>query len=431
MFHAVDLLAGPSAPRWRPRSNDPVDETVKHLRGRVRRVPHPAVPPLRLPLNPTLASPLIDELARLGDANTLAAVAHVVTDGEVILPGPVQPDGTRQYALASVVDRGEEDAQLVVLRVQTALKKRKTTVVVGAAVTSTTASEENVRAALCALYLETATPEVFIRSRGRGRTPHSYWAGAPRDRSKLPDNWERRLAAAAAVDGYLLVVEPEPAADVRRTAREIADARPELVLLWRPWLPSPTVERMLRQAADPAEVADVDAPGFEDALSEAFVYFETATVVPQQRTPGGPKTVSEAVAMAKARTSQLVYLPSADASAATSPYVRPEAILTALLHLDDIATEYAEGELSGGFESACAVRGLSFAANISQTARQRYKEHYVVTYEGEPVTLGPHLRFGKGPPHACARIYWYVDSVRRVLVIGHVGRHLPDAMSGI
>ncbi|MGG8848335.1 hypothetical protein ACQ881_37680 [Streptomyces lividans] len=26
----------------------------------------------------------------------------------------------------------------------------------------------------------------------------------------------------------------------------------------------------------------------------------------------------------------------------------------------------------------------------------------------------------------CLRIYWYVDKTDKVLVVGHVGRHLPD-----
>ncbi len=41
--------------------------------------------------------------------------------------------------------------------------------------------------------------------------------------------------------------------------------------------------------------------------------------------------------------------------------------------------------------------------------------------------LGPHIVLGIGSPDTCARIYLYLDKERHRVVVGHVGRHLPDS----
>lgn len=53
--------------------------------------------------------------------------------------------------------------------------------------------------------------------------------------------------------------------------------------------------------------------------------------------------------------------------------------------------------------------------------------HYEVKYKDGAVLLEAHLKIDEATsPDQCLRIYWYVDQDERALVIGHVGRHLPD-----
>jgi len=143
------------------------------------------------------------------------------------------------------------------------------------------------------------------------------------------------------------------------------------------------------------------------------------------------QTVREAVESAQARSQHLVFLDEALQSADASPFVRPQDLYEALLVLDRVAAAYRRDELGAGFEAAFGKAGLTrFASDISETAKNSYGSDYTVRYGDRHVLLGPHLRFGHGPPHSCARIYWYVDQDQRLLVVGHVGRHLRDGTSG-
>lgn len=143
------------------------------------------------------------------------------------------------------------------------------------------------------------------------------------------------------------------------------------------------------------------------------------------------ETVRAAVESARARSQHLVFLDEALRSADASPFVRPQGLYEALLILDRVAADYGRDELGAGFEAAFAKAGLTgFASDISETAKNCYRRDYTVRYGDRQVLLGPHLRFGRGTPHSCARIYWYVDRDQRLLVVGHVGRHLRDTTSG-
>ncbi len=140
----------------------------------------------------------------------------------------------------------------------------------------------------------------------------------------------------------------------------------------------------------------------------------------------GPRTVRGAVELAAERCSNIEFLPSALESAAESPYRQPEKVLLALERIDDIAGRFAADNLQGGLRAAFEDAGLQYGADISDTAKTQFRREYERRYAGRVVLLGPHVRLGTGPPHACARIYWFVDEDRRRFVIGHVGKHLRD-----
>jgi hypothetical protein len=139
-----------------------------------------------------------------------------------------------------------------------------------------------------------------------------------------------------------------------------------------------------------------------------------------------PSNVREAVERAENECSSLIFLPESHTSAADCPYRLPDKILEALRKFDDIAARFQRGDLPGGIREACRQEGLKYAADISETAKGKFRRSYEITYRGKRVLLGPHLVLGKGQPNTCARIYFYIDEVERVIAVGHVGRHLPD-----
>lgn len=139
-----------------------------------------------------------------------------------------------------------------------------------------------------------------------------------------------------------------------------------------------------------------------------------------------PATVLEATRAARAGAHHLLFLDEAEESAAESPYGQPDKILRALRHLDDVAGRYAADQLPQGFREAFAEAGLDFAPDISDTARTKHGRHYLRWYEGKQVMLGPHIKLGIGSPDTCARIYFHLDKERRRIVVGHIGKHLPD-----
>jgi hypothetical protein len=124
-----------------------------------------------------------------------------------------------------------------------------------------------------------------------------------------------------------------------------------------------------------------------------------------------------------------VYLDSALDSARDSDYRQPDRILEALRFLDDVARRYAEGNLPGGFARAFQEAGLNYAADISYGDRSKFGSDYERTHKGERMELGPHLKFGQGSSDTCARIYWHVNEQNRLLIVGHVGKHLKTTDS--
>jgi hypothetical protein len=70
-------------------------------------------------------------------------------------------------------------------------------------------------------------------------------------------------------------------------------------------------------------------------------------------------------------------------------------------------------------------------AGVSELARTRWRDEYLVTVDGHEVELGPHVGLGSGSGAGfVARIYLHAsdgtDGLPRGLTVGVVGRHLPD-----
>lgn len=141
----------------------------------------------------------------------------------------------------------------------------------------------------------------------------------------------------------------------------------------------------------------------------------------------GPASVYEAVRFAQEDCRRLVFLPEAFESAYSSQYQQPERLYEAFLTMDRIAGRYASGALPHGLGPAFSDEGLDLAKDISDTAKKRYRAEYLRRYGGNTIMLGPHLRIGGGGVRTMMRVYFAIDDVERVFVVGHVGKHLRDA----
>ncbi|MGH8899179.1 MAG: hypothetical protein ACRDZ4_19665 [Egibacteraceae bacterium] len=145
---------------------------------------------------------------------------------------------------------------------------------------------------------------------------------------------------------------------------------------------------------------------------------------------GGPSSMADAVKRAAADYGHdIVFLPEALTSAGESSYHSPSRIYDALSALAEAARRYRDHTLPGGFHAFFATRGFDYASGVSPTALGRWRRDYERTYRGQIVLLSPHLKFGTGPPQSCARVYWYLDTAERRVVVGHVGKHLKDTNS--
>ncbi len=145
-----------------------------------------------------------------------------------------------------------------------------------------------------------------------------------------------------------------------------------------------------------------------------------------------PATVLEAVELARERCPHLVFAPRALESAADSPFGRPGLILENLERLDQLAERYLEGDIGGKVSELAFRLGLNWRGGISERTRTRHGKEYSFTYEGRGFELGPHVRIGSGQgAGSIARIYLALHpgdaELPRSVIVGHVGRHLPDS----
>ena len=134
----------------------------------------------------------------------------------------------------------------------------------------------------------------------------------------------------------------------------------------------------------------------------------------------GPATLVDAVAEADRCATNTVYLPEAFASARRSQLRNPASELETLKTVDRVARRQWARDVRRSLGQEMRAAGVDWAGGVSETAEKRHAAAYTVRYRGEDVPLGPHLRIDKA-----LRAYCHVDSARQVVVVGHVGEHLP------
>jgi hypothetical protein len=226
-------------------------------------------------------------------------------------------------------------------------------------------------------------------------------AGAPPAETELLEEMERTLADAAAT----------------QQARDELHDRMERLRAER--------EQDRRTIAELTQLlARVDTEGSEGADG----------AVAEEETP--PATVLEAVERAAAEAQWLRFAPKAFETAAESPFRRPGLVLRTLRNLDALAGRFAAGDMGKSLVQAAAEHGITqYKHDIAETTRKRYEDDYSFFLDGPgtpKLWVGPHIGLGSGSgAQFIARIYLHVadgsdPDVPRGIVVGVVGRHLPD-----
>jgi hypothetical protein len=154
------------------------------------------------------------------------------------------------------------------------------------------------------------------------------------------------------------------------------------------------------------------------------------------------RTVVDAVSAAAKECPHLVFLPEAFSSAQQSEYENPDQVYHDLVALDNVAARWDNDDLPQGWDRAFVEVGIggAYRSGISFTAGSQFRSDYMRSYRGSPILLESHIRRGTGSPARILRIYWYRDddyqgerrvdrtgrAIRKVFVVGHVGRKLRD-----
>jgi hypothetical protein len=169
----------------------------------------------------------------------------------------------------------------------------------------------------------------------------------------------------------------------------------------------------------------------DSALAHAASLDRTLTLASARTPPEGPEretgsedaapeSVLDALRIAQERCTHLVFLDEAFTSAAVSVYDDPERVLANLLLIEQIGADWSSGELPGGPNQAFQQRCSGYHADL-HGEQLPMVELYYRTFEGCEFVLGPHIARGHGSARSVLRIYWYVDTERKCILIGHVG----------
>ena len=136
-------------------------------------------------------------------------------------------------------------------------------------------------------------------------------------------------------------------------------------------------------------------------------------------------TMSQAMDLAKSKFEFLVFHDRAMESGKKLEGPEPMSILRDLWRLNGVARRWSAGEISGtSLKAVCAEAGLNFAAGISDNARQKFEEDYLIDWHGEKVRAEAHIKRGK--KSHLVRIHVYFDAERQQVVVAYIGRHLRD-----
>lgn len=139
-------------------------------------------------------------------------------------------------------------------------------------------------------------------------------------------------------------------------------------------------------------------------------------------------TMAEALELARNKFEFLVFHERAIESGRKLEGPQPMAILHDLWRLNGVARRWAAGEISGSsLKSVCAEAGLNFSPAISDTAKQKYEEDYLIDWNGRTVVAEAHIK--RGRKAHLVRIHVYFDESTQQVVVAYIGRHLRDKRS--
>jgi hypothetical protein len=143
-------------------------------------------------------------------------------------------------------------------------------------------------------------------------------------------------------------------------------------------------------------------------------------------------SVAEAVRVASKRYKNVEFLDTAISSAADSPFLRPYDVFEALADLDAIVDVWCTNRDKNGSGGDLLQHlrdrgwGKRSSMHISDTTRGKFRAHYEFEYQGKKQLFEPHITIGSGDPNACASIHFVFDRERAKMIVGHVGKHLPN-----
>lgn len=146
-----------------------------------------------------------------------------------------------------------------------------------------------------------------------------------------------------------------------------------------------------------------------------------------------PKTMAEAVECAENKFPHLEILESAKASASNSPFRRPYDVFLALSILNEYVEKFSDAIKDQNEEPPNLLEflkknggGRRCSMHISKPTKNKHGSHYKFKYQGEKTLFEPHITIGSGGASKCASIHFIFDEEKMKIVIGHVGRHLPN-----
>lgn len=188
----------------------------------------------------------------------------------------------------------------------------------------------------------------------------------------------------------------------------------------------------LREALNSSQQAEQDANDELVEVREQFhIVQSTARDEPQEAHPVDfdALSVMDAFNLARGEAGEHVtYLDAAgDSIQRFTTYESPRRLYEALSAVTEAAVAWQEGTLNNGFSAYFTERGYGYSRRTPAAHARRTKVQYQRTYDGATVTMEQHLKVDQASsPDQCLRVYWYTDDQQKRLVIGHVGRHLPD-----
>ena len=183
-----------------------------------------------------------------------------------------------------------------------------------------------------------------------------------------------------------------------------------------------------------AELSSLKAENENLKNNQVFAFSQLSSsetdVVPDSNTV--VENVTAAVERATSECQELVILPSAVESAKDSPFGRPADVWEALNELNEVAREWSQRKRSSGnggdLRQHLTSRGLGrrCAMHISKTTKSKHGNRYKFEYKNQKQFFEPHITLGSGDANSCASIHFILDEELEKIVIGHVGRHLPN-----